>query len=202
MRQLARACLVLALLVRSTVCAVATDLSGINPYVTIRVYNDVQLSEKVLAEAEQEAVRIFHQAGVNTIWIECQSSRVGSDMDSRCQYPPGLTHLALRIVPRAWSAGDSIFGVAFLSAEGNGAYGDVFYDSVEKLHREWRASVPRVLGHVMAHEIGHLLLGLHSHSRLGIMCPSWHGEQLRSIGMGTLFFMPEQARSIRTRLSP
>jgi hypothetical protein len=45
-----------------------------------------------------------------------------------------------------------------------------------------------------------LLMGLHSHSALGIMQPQWQGEALRRIGMGTLLFTAEQARSMREKL--
>jgi hypothetical protein len=106
----------------------------------------------------------------------------------------------LRIVPKALSAADSMFGMAFLAGNG-GVYGDVFFDSVEILHRDCGASIARVLGHVMAHEVGHLLLGSHSHSSIGIMCPSWHSEQLRRVEKGTLFFTPEQARAMRDKIT-
>jgi len=121
--------------------------------------------------------------------------------DSRCNSPAGPKHLALRIVPHAWKSSDTIFGVAFLSESGTGAYGDVFYDSVEKLYRDWGVSLPRVLGHVMAHELGHLLLGSNGHSRDGIMRPSWHGNDLQRASKGSLLFSPEQAKSMRDRLS-
>ena len=68
----------------------------------------------------------------------------------------------LRIVPGSWMNGDATFGVAFLSAEGKGVYCDVFYGSVEKLHKDSDVSIPPILGYVMAHEIGHLLLGTHA----------------------------------------
>ena len=170
------------------------------PQVTINVYNDAQVSEQVLTQAEQEATRIFRKAGVNSVWIECQLSKAGPRRASECQPPSAPTHLALRIVLWSSKLGDTVFGTAFLSPEGEGAYSDVFYDSVEKLHQDWHASLSRVLGHVMAHEIGHLLLGTNAHSPRGIMRPNWQGQELRSIGMGTLLFTPDQARSMQTKL--
>jgi len=76
----------------------------------------------------------------------------------------------------------------------------VFYDSVEKLHQDWHVSLSRVLGHTMAHEVGHLLLGTHAHSQMGIMRPNWQGQELRRVEMGALLFTPEQGRSIQTKL--
>jgi hypothetical protein len=95
---------------------------------------------------------------------------------------------------------DGIFGVAFLSAEGTGAYSNVFYDSVERLERDWHVGLTRVLGHVMAHELGHLLLGSNAQSRQGIMCPKWHGDELRLASIGALLFSEEQAQFMRERL--
>jgi len=105
----------------------------------------------------------------------------------------------LRIVPGSWMNGDATFGVAFLSAEGKGVYCDVYYGSVEKFHKDSDVSIPPILGHVMAHEIGHLLLGTHAHSPAGIMLPQWHGNELRRLMMGTLLFTPQQARAVRGR---
>ena len=76
----------------------------------------------------------------------------------------------------------------------------MFYVSVAKLHEDFHANLSRVLGHVMAHEIGHLLLGTNAHSTVGIMRPQWQGPELRSIGMGTFLFTPEQARTMGDKL--
>jgi hypothetical protein len=171
---------------------------GAESTVSIRVYSEVALSNKVLTQAEQEGARIFQQARVKTIWVNCELAFAATD--SRCHDMPGPTHLVLRLIPKALSAADSIFGMAFLSQKG-GVYGDVFVDSIEHLHRDSGAPIARILGHVMAHEVGHLLLGSHSHSSIGIMCPSWHSEQLRMVEMGTLFFTAEQARAMQTKIS-
>jgi hypothetical protein len=63
----------------------------------------------------------------------------------------------------------------------------------------------RRLGHalqadVMAHEIGHLLVGSTSNSASGIMCAHWNYEELRNFGEGAMWFIPAQARIMRDRL--
>jgi hypothetical protein len=166
--------------------------------VTINVYNDARLPEKMLTQAQQEATRILANAGVDSAWSVCRPSQASPT--PACLSPLGGVHLALRIVPWSAQLGDSIFGVAFLSEHGVGVYSDVFYPSVEKLHSDCDVSLLRVLGHVMAHEIGHLLLGTNAHSAAGIMQPHWTGEALRRVGMGTLFFTPDQARTMRAKL--
>lgn len=191
MSQIQPRCSLLVFLSINAVCWAADST------IAIRVYSDVVLSNKVLSQAEEEGGRIFQQARVTTVWVNCETSFTPTD--SRCHDTPDRKHLVLRIVPKALSAADSIFGMAFLVGN-DGAYADVFFDSLEVLHRDCGASVARVLGHVMAHEVGHLLLGSNSHSSVGIMCPSWHSEHLRMVGMGTLFFTPDQARVIRGKI--
>ena len=172
----------------------------LKPQVVINVYNDAQVSEKVLAQAEQEATRIFRQAGVDNVWVECPSLKSDLNRKPECDSPAGPRHLAVRIVPWSSKLRESVFGTAFLSVEGEGTYSDVFYNAVQKLHQDWHASLSAVLGHVMAHELGHLLLGTNAHSPTGIMRLSWQGRELRSISMGTLLFTPEQAGSMQAKL--
>jgi hypothetical protein len=81
-------------------------------------------------------MRVYRKAGVAISWIVCKSSKMEAEADLGCHDPPSEIHLNLRIVPHA-SKNDGVFGVAFLSAEGTGAYADISYNSVEELDRDW-----------------------------------------------------------------
>ncbi len=177
------------------------ELPSLPPAITVAIYDDMHLSPQVLADAEDEAMRVYRKAGVAISWVECKSARMKAEADVRCQDSPSATRLNLRIVPHASKASDGVFGVAFLSAEGTGAYTDVSYNSAEELDQEWHVGLARLLGHVMAHELGHLLLGSNAHSRQGIMCPSWHGDELHLASKGSLLFSEDQARFMRERLA-
>lgn len=181
--------------------ALSQEVPAEMPQITVNVYNDARVPEPVLAKAKREAAGIFHRAEVKIMWIDCSSLRGQGATDSACGNPMDRSHLAVRIVPWSSTSGGAVFGIAFLSPEGTGAYSDVFYDSVAKLHEEWHASIPTLLGHVIAHEVGHLLLGTNAHSRTGIMRSKWQGEELRSIAMGGLLFTPPQIESFKARLS-
>jgi hypothetical protein len=52
---------------------------------------------------------------------------------------------------------------------------------------------------VMAHEIGHMLLGSHAHAISGIMRGHWESSELHQIAMGTLLFLPLQEQRMRLR---
>ncbi len=57
--------------------------------------------------------------------------------------------------------------------------------------------VPIILGCVIAHEVGHLLLGSNSHSGSGIMQGHWERGQIRKAMTGNLPFTPEQVKPIQ-----
>jgi hypothetical protein len=50
-----------------------------------------------------------------------------------------------------------------------------------------------VLGDAMAHELGHLLLGVSSHAPRGVMKAEWHSEELEQAAQGTLIFHGKSA---------
>jgi hypothetical protein len=171
-----------------------------NPQVTVSVYDDAGVSSEILAHAEGQAGRIFGQAGVNINWLNCSSS-----ISTHCTAPletGGPVRLNLRIIPNAAvSTGEQIFGVAYLAPDGTGKYGDVFWLRTKDLQTDSKVNLASILGSVMAHEMGHLLLGSNSHAISGIMLAHWGPNELRRIGMGSLLFLPGQGRRMRARVS-
>jgi len=91
--------------------------------------------------------------------------------------------------------------MAFLSADGSGRYCDVFLDGIQQLHTTRHIGFATVVGNVMAHELGHLLLGLHAHSLSGIMRAHWDETELGAASMGRLSFTREQSELMRERLA-
>jgi len=53
----------------------------------------------------------------------------------------------------------------------------------------------------IAHEIGHLLLNLETHSATGIMRGDWDLRDLQGVATGFLLFTPQQAEIIRTEVA-
>jgi hypothetical protein len=73
----------------------------------------------------------------------------------------------------------------------------IFYDRVELLMHSVAASVPRILGHAMAHEMGHILLGSPEHSSAGIMKGRWGKMDWQRAAVDLLRFDPEQTDVVR-----
>lgn len=168
------------------------------PSVTVSVFNDAHVPEPVLLRAQQVAARIFQEGGVKVTWIDCWSGKLAPAEKALCQQP----QLSLRVVPRASGMMEDAFGAAFLDADGNGRYSDVFFDRIEKLQRSEPGTVDLadLLGCVAAHEVGHLL-GVRLHSRFGIMRARWEQGELQSAAMGTLMFTADQSQLMRTHLA-
>lgn len=161
--------------------------------ITVLVNNSTRVSKPVLKQMEVETGRIFRAAGVEVAWVECG---VGGE----CRSVPGTNQFVLHIVPNGRTAVDSVLGIAFLGPDGGGKYCNVFLERVEKEHRKSGADIAQLLGAIAAHELGHLVLGSNSHWPVGVMMPLWDEPALTKVGMGDLFFTPEQVSTMRQRI--
>jgi hypothetical protein len=164
-------------------------------YVTVLLNDSAHVAPAVLATAEDEVVRIFHTSGITIVWVNCSGSTI-----SRCRVQPGANEFVLHIVKSGKTSTDSVFGEAFLAEDGTGKYADVFFERIQDEKLESNLAVGRLLGSVVAHELGHLLLGSRAHSRRGIMEPIWREDQLRRMNMGAMVFSPEEAKLIKARV--
>ena len=169
-----------------------------DPHLNVVVRFSTDLALELVTAAEKSATHVFDKAGVTVQWLNCPA-RGGEFVDASCDAPPAPTDLVLHMVPGSQRSSDAVFGVAFVTGSA-GAYADIFFDRVQRVHDQDRnVSIAALLGSVFAHEIGHLLLGEHSHSRDGLMLGQWHRDQLNKISKGNLFFVAPDARRLRAR---
>ena len=170
--------------------------------ITLRVYNYAHIPPALLSHAEDEATTIFRQAGVEAAWVDCPLSGAELDRFPGCQQPMGRADFALRILSAAMTerapAGGEALGFALPCPEDlTGCHAEVFYLRITDWASGAEISAYQLLGHAMAHEIGHLLLGPNSHSRNGIMRAQWNRDDLRVIARASLRFTPEQTERLR-----
>src|SRR5439155_10169192 len=81
----------------------------------------------------------------------------------------------------------------------------VFYDRVGILAKhvaDTHADEGQITGHVIAHEIGHLLLNAQIHSATGIMRSPWNLWDLQQASYGYLTFTDEIAKRLGRNLLP
>lgn len=178
--------------------AVARDgPSSDSPEITVMVNNSVQMPVFVLRHAESEASRIFAVSGIQIRWLDCAPDLGREDP---CHRVPGQNEFEVHVVRTGQTSLDSIFGNAFMGQDGDGKYCDIFFDPIQETARTTRTGLSPLIATVIAHELGHLLLGSHSHSFFGIMMPHWSQDELQRIAMGSLLFSSEEAVRMRMRL--
>ena len=174
---------------------------------TVRVYDYDGVPAGILKRAEEEAARIFRQVGLEVIWTSCPTSDEEPQKHPTCNQVPDPLHLMLQIVPRSRVKGrfahPSRVGVARIphGVKGFGTIAAAYdFRAVEQAARRV-ASRSAILGHIMAHELGHLLLGREQHADRGLMRGGWSREDLISMSQGSLLFHPEEAERIRAQMA-
>lgn len=196
-------CCLILLVLPTGVLAHARDV--VPGLLTLSVFNDAFVPPAVLAEAESQAGRILSRAGIQVQWLSCETG--GSHVPDQFEKPSPCSsitypsHLSVRIVLTGPSVRDDIFGEAYTSSEGKGAYIKLYYAHLAKANAHAVLGAGQLLGCLIAHELGHLLLGANSHGHAGIMQSRWEQTQLRDAGRGNLQFTPPQAAAMRECLA-
>jgi hypothetical protein len=166
------------------------------PLITVLVNNSANVAPPLLNQAKAETSRVFHKAGIEIEWRDCSSTILAQP----CLFSSSRDSFLLHIVPNGKTSTGSVFGEAFLGADGTGKYIDVFFDRIQEAGRKFGTNNGRLLGTVSAHELGHLLLGTNAHAHSGIMEPVWEQESLRRMAMGRLLFTREQSMLMKARV--
>ena len=100
---------------------------------------------------------------------------------------------------------NNVFGAAFGTKDNPGRLVYIFYHGVEELvqKQDLLGYTARILGLVMAHEIGHWLLPFNSHTDTSIMRADWNFPSKRDFlraTNGKLVFTPKQGELIRSEV--
>lgn len=168
------------------------------PQVTIRLYDQAALPPEVLRKATEIAGNILGQAGVQAVWLSC----VGPTNMLVCDDPLFTPDYRVFLLPKEAETKLPVptRGLAFVlqhPQRGVGQTAWVFYARVQRLSEEERLPSDLLLGHVIAHELGHLLLGSVDHPGNGLMRRRWSEKELRDATQESLYFSGSQAKAIR-----
>jgi hypothetical protein len=199
--------LVLASGLIGLVHAAAAASSETTPAITIHVRNYAGVVSQVLAEAERVATEIFRRAGVETRWADIALTAENGQVNSadRRIYTPA--DIQLSIFPDVMSDRSGLSNNVMGLAPGTGPDRGMVYVFDSKVRTlfwgmssayirgdmDRHVSLGQVLGHAIAHEVGHILLNQQVHSAHGIMRGEWGFAVLRDAADGLLLFTPQQA---------
>lgn len=168
---------------------------------TLRVYDYASIDPVLLERAKKVTEAIFEESGIGITWMDCTPLRGKLISPETCPLDMGTSDLVLRLFPRHMAmklaAPNEPLGFAQECHETEPACElTVFYFRVDELAADGHRP-ELILGHVIAHEVAHVLIGP-GHSEEGIMRREWPREELRRMSLGLqLGFTSEQSRRIR-----
>jgi hypothetical protein len=174
--------------------------------VTLHVYNYARIDHALLARSEQVTAAIFENVGVEIVWVDGPLSQAQSWACPACQSDMGTTDFVVKILPRHMAmrlqslhTTREALGFARPCPENEPACElTVFYHRVDGLMASKGYRADFVLGHVIAHELGHVLIGP-GHSEEGIMRGNWSDDELQRISLGRLLeFTNDQSSRLRS----
>jgi hypothetical protein len=160
--------------------------------ITVHVYNNAGVPDPKVTRALSEAGHILGKAGFAVNWVLCPAG---------CEESPDPRLLVFSFnAEAATDLPDSALGFALPFTE-RGNHAAAFLSKVSRFSQFHAAAADddSILGSVVAHEIGHLLLRSNQHGP-GIMATGWQVEAVRAIAQRRLVFTPAQARAMRVSL--
>jgi hypothetical protein len=144
-------------------------------------------------KAKEEVMRVFKDAGIELLWSEVRGSK-------ECIRPAAGSAYVVVVQARRPKGVSSIDAIGMAPAYRKLAY--VFFESVKRFDTRFNSMIGQkfslgiVLGHAIAHEMGHAILALVPHST-GIMRGSWSYAEWREMFQGLLLFDPDSVEAMR-----
>jgi hypothetical protein len=177
---------------------------GNTPYsmafvLTVSVYDFAHIGSKTLNDAERVAAEAFVSAGIVARLTTANSldkKVLGSDFSAtpgggcvESELPPTIRAQILPHAPPRFSPG--ALGYSLPCAR-QGAQITLFADRMEAVSHTANASFYRVLGHSLAHELGHVLRRSSGHDPSGLMKDVWNQQDWRRAAISVVSFSSER----------
>ena len=171
--------------------------------VSIRIHDYADIQDAALARAQEVVSGMYGAIGVRTDWRDSLRQSEGASDNvgpSEC----GPSDLQVIILTSAMAnrgvIPESIIGFAAVERGVGGRVAYVIYDRIRNFASNTDVDDMHMMGIVMAHEIGHLLMMHQSHSDKGLMRGRWQQSEFRSERPIDLEFSEPQAVEIRRAL--
>ena len=193
----------IALLLTAVLWLAGPAAATADPAIRVRVQDYTGGVGPTLKRSFAVADRILLDAGVRLVWLDC-SPNLGLNMNRECWTNPGMADVFLRLVSErmAYAIGtvSECLGYALVPSRLEGSFAAVNVDQVYKTQRKDKVLFELVLGHAIAHEIGHLLLGSPGHTSNGVMQARWSPDQLQRSGAQPILFQAREIQAIQVNV--
>ena len=156
--------------------------------VTIQIHDYSQVPNDALSRATDIVTALYERIGVHMEWIGVLRKRKMDAPDPEHREALSTVPVAqLTIIilsPKMAASGhiaDGVLGYAAVASEGMGRIAYAIYDRVRSTARQLARNDGDLLGYVMTHEIGHLLLPRGPQPESGVMKGRWSLEDFRQV---------------------
>lgn len=165
----------------------------------VRTYDPGGLLAQRVVTARQTADQILRRAGVWLRWRHCDiagtDSRAG---DGSCVGPLAENEVVVRINDAPAAAAPGTLGFTYVDHSAAHSWlATVFADRLILTAHRVRLPLEVLVGRVIAHELGHLLLEQPGHAKRGFMQAIWTDEMLRRNRPSDWMFGPGDAGRVR-----
>lgn len=164
------------------------------PRIDIAICKPDGVTESIISSARLQTERVFRPIRVYVVWRACDTS-IG--FVSQARAPVLIVRLWKDKLPK--TVGDTsldVMGDAFVEGHDGGMVADVYLRAILAAAEQHYADPRVMLGFVVAHELGHLLLGP-SHAPGGIMQAVWGQKEFDALRQRRLRFTSKNAERIR-----
>jgi hypothetical protein len=169
--------------------------------IVVVVVDHAQIPERALTRAKAEAARIYRTLRINLVWSHSLGSSVQPWMIVNIVSRPIGATVSVPESLAAKSADWQVLGVAPGHKERRDLVAWAFYERILDTATLLGLDPGLLLGHVIAHEMGHLLLPYDTHSQTGLMRAGWNKSQAANAVVGTLTFNPDEFALIRRTMA-
>lgn len=152
-----------------------------------------------VAAAREVASEILGETGIDVRWAECASSTKPANRTGDCAADAEDLVIAMRLEPDVqFEYKPGVLGET-LPFRDSPVPSRIFINRVRSSHGMHAGA--RLLGHVFAHEIGHVLLESDWHSDRGLMARRWNARELAEMAYSALTFSPTEIRMMHRAMS-
>jgi hypothetical protein len=183
-------------LLMTALCSV--ELLAAGQQMNVAVCNLDGVGEPIVAKAKAETDLVFRSAAVIIAWRDCDTFPSPAEQE---RDPWFVVRLQTGKPPLTMGpASLDVVGKAFVEDHGGGTMADVYVQAIQARSKEHAGDLGLLLGFVIAHELGHLLLGP-GHAPEGVMQAAWSQRQISdALRQRWLRFPEEGAARIRRAL--
>jgi hypothetical protein len=152
---------------------------------TVAVAHYAAVDPKTMKEAEGIASEVYRRAGIEIQWGEPSTHEDATKL---------YVNVLSQDMAEPFYVSDETVGFAIPGSRA----ANVIYERIRRIARRRHVASGLLLGYVIAHELGHLLLPAHSHSSSGLMRPDLDMELAAT---RKLRFTADQVALIQERLT-